>query len=100
MNKVINIVKNVVEPREKREKPKKRKMEPGFYEALKKMKLQEMEMRIAIVDIVIYFVYIIIVFIISYGNRNPNSYLAKAAMESSLIYGGTSCEIYPIDDPR
>ena len=75
-------------------------MEPDYYEELKQMKIQEMEMRIVIRDIIIYFVYIIIIFIISYGNRNPDSYLAKEAMEKAIIYGGTNCDIFPIDDLR
>lgn len=75
-------------------------MEPNFYENLVKVKNQENEMRNVIRDIVIYFVYIIIIIIISYGNRDPNAYLAKSAIESAIVFGDSNCNILPTDDPR
>ena len=44
---------------------------PEFYEKLKKRKNQEFEMKTVIKDIVIYFIYVAIIFVISYGNRDP-----------------------------
>ncbi len=57
-------------------------------------------MRVVIKDIVVYFVYVIIIFIISYGNRDPNAYMAKEAMEKAIIFGGVNCEVFPSDDLR
>ena len=75
-------------------------METNFYDEMVTIKLQEMEMRTVIRDITIYFVYITIIFIISYGNRDPNAYLQKYAMEQAIVFGGTNCDILPVDDPR
>ena len=36
---------------------------------------------------------------ISYGNRDPNAYYEKAALETAVIFGGMTCEIVPDDDP-
>ena len=88
------------EPGEKRVKPRKRRMEPVFYEALCKRKNQEREMKTVIRDLVIYFIYMSIVYIISYGNRDPNAFLSKQAIESAIIFGGVNCDILPTDDPR
>eukprot|EP00095_Tigriopus_kingsejongensis_P009158 maker-scaffold798_size95657-snap-gene-0.28 protein:Tk09158 transcript:maker-scaffold798_size95657-snap-gene-0.28-mRNA-1 annotation:"polycystic kidney disease protein 1-like 2-like" len=87
---------------QRRDRPKgqKLKMEANFYEKLRHMKLQEMEMKLVIRDLIIYFFYVAIIFIISYGNRDPSAYLSKQSLESSIIFGGLNCEIYPTDDPR
>jgi hypothetical protein len=67
------------EPREKVQR-KKPVMEPIFRASLVKMKTEELEMNTTVKDIAIYFIYIVIVFIISYGNRDPNSYLVKISV--------------------
>lgn len=87
---------------QRRGKPKgqKLRMESKFYEKLKEMKLQEMEMKIVIRDLIIYFFYVAIIFIISYGNRDPSAYLSKQSLEASIIFGGLNCDIFPTDDPR
>ncbi|XP_059084074.1 uncharacterized protein LOC131881274 [Tigriopus californicus] len=87
---------------QRRGKPKgqKLRMESNFYEKLKEMKLQEMEMKIVIRDLIIYFFYVAIIFIISYGNRDPSAYLSKQSLEASIIFGGLNCDIFPTDDPR
>lgn len=59
-----------------------------------------MEMKNVIRDLVIYFIYVAIVYIISYGNRDPNAFLSKQAVESAVIFGGLNCDILPTDDPR
>ena len=41
-------------------------------------KIQELEMKAVIRDLSVYFVYVSIIFIISYGNRDPNAYLVRA----------------------
>jgi hypothetical protein len=73
---------------------------PKFYEELVKMKNQEYEMNTVIRDIAIYLIYISIIFIISYGNRDPNAYLEKSALEQAIVFGGSNCDILPTDDPR
>ena len=70
-----------------------------FYARLKERKCQEMEMKTVIRDLVVYLVYIIIIFIISYGNRDPNAFLEKDALQKSVIHGALNCEILPEDDP-
>ena len=47
----------------------------------------------------VYLIYIIIIFIISYGNRDPNAFLEKDALQKSVIHGALNCEILPEDDP-
>ena len=50
-------------------------------------------------DLIIYFFYVAIVFIISYGNRDPNAFLEKDALAQSSVHGALNCEIVPDDDP-
>lgn len=57
-------------------------------------------MRIVIRDMTIYLVYVLIIFVISYGNRDPNAYRAKEALQTSIIFGGTSCNTVHEDDTR
>ena len=83
-----------------RPKPERKRFQKQFYEDLRVRKIQEMEMKTVIRDLVIYFFYVAIIFIISYGNRDPAAYLSKSAIESSVIFGGVNCDILPTDDPR
>ena len=57
-------------------------------------------MKEVITDLVVYWVYVIIIFMISYGNRDPNAFHEKAALETAVVFGGTTCEVVPSDDPR
>ena len=83
-----------------RPKPERKRFQKQFYEELRVRKIQEMEMKTVLRDLVIYFFYVAIIFIISYGNRDPDAYLSKSAIESSVIFGGVNCDILPTDDPR
>ena len=56
-------------------------------------------MNTVIRDLCIYFFYVAVIFIISYGNRDPNAYLAKEALAKSVVHGALNCEILPSDDP-
>ena len=80
-------------------KAAKRMLEPEFYDRLKTRKLIEQEMKDLLRNMAVYFIYVIIVFVICYGNRDPNAYREKLALEQSIIYGGTHCETVPDDDP-
>ena len=82
------------------EKPEKRTMEPVFYAELTKRKNQEQEMKFVLREMVTYFLYLAIVFTIAYGNRDFSLFLQKQQMETKLIFGSTTCEIVPEDDPR
>ena len=75
-------------------------MDPIFYEALKHRKNQEQEMKTVLRDMVTYFIYLAIVFIIAYGNKDANLYLEKQQLESAIVFGGTTCELVPEDDPK
>ena len=79
---------------------KKPKMENNFLRQLTKRKHQEQEMKQLLSDILVYICYVMIVFIISYGNRDFNSFLQKEALQTAVIHGGLTCEIVPSDDPR
>ena len=86
--------------RPKVSKPEKREMEPTFYAALTKRKNQEQEMKFVLREMVTYFLYLGIIWIIAYGNRDADLYLQKQQMETAIVFGGTTCEIVPDDDPR
>ncbi len=64
-----------LEPRERRGNFKSRMLEPKFREQLSQMKLQEMEMRSVMKNLIIYFFYVAIIFIVSYGNRDPSAFM-------------------------
>jgi len=74
-------------------------MEPDFRAKMMKTKIDEVEMNQTVKDIVIYFFYIAVVFLISYGNRDPNAYLMKDALAQSAVHGALNCGILPTDDP-
>lgn len=57
-------------------------------------------MKTVIRDITIYFCYVAIIFVISYGERDAQAFLAKTSMESEVVFGGLNCDILPTDDPR
>ena len=71
-----------------------------FYQALTKRKNQEQEMKTVLREMLTYFVYVGIIMIIAYGNRDANAFLEKSALETAVVFGGTTCEIVPNDDPR
>ena len=81
-------------------KPDKRRFEAQFRAKLRERRNQEMEMKTVIRDLAIYFIYVSIIFIIGYGNRDPNAFRCKSSMESAVIHGGLNCDILPNDDPR
>ena len=83
-----------------RPKPPKRRMEPRFYAEMVKKKQDEQAMRVVVRDFIVYFCYVGIVFMISYVNRDPNSFWEKNSIEQSIVYGGVNCEVMPTDDPR
>ena len=56
-------------------------------------------MNTVIMDIMVYMVYVSIVIIISYGNRDPNMFLMKNNLETTLIHGGLRCGWTPDDEP-
>ena len=81
--------------------PKEKKpMETDFYERLVHRKKQEREMKDLLRDIAIYLCYVIIIFIISYGNRDPNAFLQRQALKTAVVHGGLNCGIGPEDDPQ
>ncbi len=75
-------------------------MEPEFYAALKVRKNQEFEMKAVLRDMLTYFIYMGLILIIAYGNRDFNLFLQKSSLETAIVFGGTTCEIVPSDDPR
>ena len=81
-------------------KPEKRNLEANFYQALTKRKNQEQEMKAVLREMVTYFIYVAIIFLLAYGNRDANLFLEKQQLESSIIFGSTTCELVPEDDPR
>ena len=86
--------------RPKKFKPEKKIMEPEFYEALKKRKNIEQEMKAVLYDFFTYAVYVAIIFIIMFADRDRNAYLEKAALETAIVHGGTNCDVLPDDDPN
>ena len=118
----VSICPPFSEERQTREKPPKKRFEPEFYDDMVKTKNQEHEMRIVVRDMIVYFCYIAIILIISYGNRDLNAYLAKAAMQKvsslfynifwklfrliiflffqAVIFGGVNCDTLATDDLR
>ena len=72
----------------------------NFYEALTKRKNQEQEMKAVLRDMVTYFIYVAIIFLLAYGNRDASLFMQKQQMESAIVFGSTTCELVPEDDPR
>ena len=81
-------------------KPRKRKMAKTFREWLVHRRMQEVEMKEVIKDLSTYFFYVALVYIISYGNRDPNAYLEKDGMAQAVVHGALNCGILPDDDPN
>ena len=65
-------------------KAAKRMLEPEFYDNLKTRKLMEQEMKELLRNMVVYFVYVSIVFVICYGNSDPNAYREKLALQKVM----------------
>ncbi len=79
-------------PRPKSSKPPKRPiMEPEFREELQQTRIQEYQMRTVMKDLTIYFIYVALIVIISYGNRDPNAYLEKEALQQAVVHGALNC---------
>lgn len=92
---------NPPEPRAKvGKKPRRRKMCPEFREYLVHRRQQEAEMKKVIKELSTYFFYVLLVYIISYGNRDPNAFLEKDAMAQAVVHGALNCGILPEDDPN
>ena len=72
---------------------------PEFLAWLSKRKMEEMEMKTVIKELSIYFIYVVIIFIISYGNRDPDAFRQKEAVERAVVNGDLNCGILPEDDP-
>ena len=70
-------------------------LEPEFYDQLKTRKLMEQEMKELLRNLVVYFIYVGIIFIISYGNRDPNAYREKLALEKVLTRSLNGSRIRP-----
>ena len=68
-------------------------MDGEFFTALKHRKMQEMEMKEVISDLVVYWCYVIIIFLISYGNRDPNAFHERAAIATQVMHGGLICGV-------
>ena len=66
-------------------------METEFRKLLQDRRRKELEMREIITDLTIYFIYVMLIFIISYGNRDPNAYLEKEALTQAVVHGALNC---------
>jgi len=56
-------------------------LEPEFYDKLKNRKLIEQEMKELLNNLAVYFIYVMIIFTICYGNKDPNAFRQKTALE-------------------
>ena len=57
-----------------------------FLEALKKARTTEIRCQAVAAELFTYLMFLVIIFLISYGNRDPDSYILKNHMEQRIMY--------------
>ena len=85
--------------RRPRKKIKRIPMKPDFKEQLQQTRIRELEMRTLVKELILYLFFCIVIFIVSYGNRDPNAFLEKEALQQAVIHGALNCGVLPEDDP-
>jgi|LakMenE01Jun11ns_1017448.scaffolds.fasta_scaffold5173995_1 hypothetical protein len=59
-------------------------LDPEFYDQLKQRKLIEQEMKELLRNFAVYIIYVVIIFVICYGNKDPNAYREKLALQQVI----------------
>ncbi|GIY05826.1 polycystic kidney disease protein 1-like 2 [Caerostris extrusa] len=70
------------------ERPKYRPIDPRSLEAARKLREKEVAMYNVLKEIGVYVLYLWILFILSYGNRDPNSFFLREAVINNFIKPG------------